>query len=277
MRILLTGDRGFIGATLAIRLRAEGAVVVGYDRVDGRDILDAEAVVRAADACNAVVHLAAELACPGQGAKLVVVNVVGTWNVLAAAEAAGVKRVVFMSSVNVLGVFKGEAAPDYLPLDDEHPARPVSAYGISKLLAEEMCRHFTARTGIGTICLRPPAVWDQATRVSIRSARQANPAFEWIPYWEYGAFIDVDDLCDAALSALACPDPGQATALVCAPDISATVPARDLAKRLLPSVPWRGDAGYDIKPWRALINCDKAARLLGWTPRRGWRELNLAG
>jgi UDP-glucose 4-epimerase len=203
MRILLTGDQGFIGAILATRLRAEGAIVIGYDRVNGDDVLDAEAVVRAADTCNAVVHLAADLAYSGSGGDLMAVNVVGTWNVLAGAKAAGVKRVVFMSSVNALGVFKGEAPPEYLPLDDEHPARPVSAYGISKFLAEEMCRHFTARTGIGTVCLRATAVWDKAKRASIRSARQANSAFEWTPYWEYGAFIDVDDLCDVVLSALA--------------------------------------------------------------------------
>ena len=54
MRILLTGDQGFIGAFLATRLRAEGAMVVGYDRVNGHYILDAEALVRAAHACNAV-------------------------------------------------------------------------------------------------------------------------------------------------------------------------------------------------------------------------------
>ena len=155
----------------------------------------------------------------------------------------------------MLGVAGGERAPDYLPLDDDHPLRAQRPYGLSKRLAEELCEATTAATGIPTICLRPFAVWDDDDYRWIEARRAADPESEWSPFWEYGAFVDVRDVAEACLAALTCPDPGHARMLLCAPDISAGAPARELAARLLPGVPWRGSAEYEADPWRALVDC----------------------
>ena len=269
MQILVTGHQGLIGRAVVSRLLAEGDGVVGFDAADGQDIRDAAAVAHAAAGCDAIVHLAALLGRPeDSAADIMTVNVTGTWNVLAAARAAGIRRVVSFSSVNALGIFSGNGTPDYLPIDDAHRPRATTAYGISKRLGEEMCRCFTRDTGISTICIRPPWVCDDARKAAELAKRAANPAAEWTPFWEYGAWVDVDDLAEAVFLALRCPDPGHVTALVIADDVASEHAGRDLAARLLPDVPWRGPP--PAGPRAALVRCDVAREAFGWQSRRRW-------
>ncbi len=266
MRVLVTGDKGLIGRAVTDRLRAAGDGVVGFDRADGHDILNPTTLAQAAEGCDAIVHLAALLGRPADApADIMTVNVTGTWNALAAARAAGIRRVVAFSSVNALGIFSGNGTPDYLPIDDAHPARATTAYGLSKRLGEELCRCFTLATGISTICIRPPWVTDAARTAAELARRAADPTAEWAPFWEYGAWIDVADLADAVYAALTCPDPGHVTALVISDHVASTHPAGDLAARLLPDVPWRGEASP-----AALVRCDVARDILGWLPTRCW-------
>jgi dTDP-4-dehydrorhamnose reductase len=83
----------------------------------------------------------------GSPEQIMAVNVLGTWHVLLAAEAAGATRVIHFSSAQALGIAEGERLPDYFPVDDAHPRRAIRAYGLSKCLAEDLCAGFTARTG----------------------------------------------------------------------------------------------------------------------------------
>ncbi len=80
VRILLTGNRGHVGAPVAAHLERLGHDVVGYDRLDGHDLLDSAAVRCAADGCAAVVHAGA-LARDSAGSPedIMAVNVLGTW------------------------------------------------------------------------------------------------------------------------------------------------------------------------------------------------------
>ena len=71
------------------------------------------------------------------------VNVLGTWHVLLAAEAAGAGRVISFSSAQVFGIAEGERLPDYFPVDDAHPRRAMRPYGLSKRLGEDLCEGFT--------------------------------------------------------------------------------------------------------------------------------------
>ena len=122
--------------------------MAGFDCADGADVLDLMAVRRAARGCAAIVHLAAlahdSAASPEQ---IMAVNVLGTWRVLLAGEAAGAVRVISFSSPQVFGIAEGERLPDYFPVDDAHPRRAARPYGPSKRLAEDLCEGFTARTG----------------------------------------------------------------------------------------------------------------------------------
>jgi nucleoside-diphosphate-sugar epimerase len=271
MQVLVTGNQGRIGSVIEEQLKAQGHTIVGFDRADGDDIRNAKAVSAAAHGCDAIVHLASLLGGSKEDPnEMFAVTMLGTWNVLVAAQEAGIKRVVNFSSVNALGVFMGLRAPDYLPIDDEHTPHPVSAYGMAKRLAEELCRHFTEKTGIATICLRPPAVWLPEWYEGIRTGRREKPESEWSPVWEYGAFCDVRDVAAAAVLALTCPDPGHVTLLLCADDIASDTPSRAMAAKVHPDAPWRGGPEYEIDPFRALVDNSRAKAVLGWQPKYQW-------
>jgi UDP-glucose 4-epimerase len=271
VRILVTGHRGHVGVQVAAHLGQLGHDVAGYDRVDGDDLLDLASVRRAADGCAAVVHagaLAHDTA--GSPEDIMAVNVLGTWHVLLAAEAAGVGRVVYFSSGQVFGIAEGERLPDYFPVDDAHPRRAMRPYGLSKCLAEDLCAGFTARTGIPTVALRPAWVLDPGMYQRIGAQWQADPRSEWTPTWEYGQFVDVRDVADAVQRALNVPMTGHHRMLLCAPDIAATEPSRVMAARFAPSVPVRDTARFQRNPWRALFDSSAAARVLGWQPHHTW-------
>ncbi len=144
----------------------------------------------AAAGCRFVVHTGAiPHDSKGTPAEILATNVLGTWHVLFAAEHEQVQRVVVFSSVQVFGCSNGEGAPDYLPVDDDHPRRAARPYGSSKRLAEDLCEGWTARTAIPTVILRPVLTVDEQQFASVDPARV-----------EHGAFVHVDDVADAVAS-----------------------------------------------------------------------------
>jgi len=271
VRVLVTGHLGHIGGAVTARLELLGHDVAGFDRVSGDDLLDAAAVRRAADGCAAIVHLGA-LAhdTAGTPEQIMAANVLGTWHVLLAAEAAAVGRVIHFSSAQVFGTAEGERLPDYLPLDDAHPRRATRPYGLSKRLAEDLCAAFTARTGIATVALRPVWVLAPGMYQRIEARWRAEPSSEWQPFWEFGAFVDVRDVVTAVGQALSVPLTGHHRMLLCAADIAATEPSLSMIARLASAVPVTDPALFRREPWRALVDCATAARVLGWRPRHTW-------
>ena len=137
MRALVTGARGFVGRHLEARLVAEGDDVVGIDRPDGPDLLDADALAAAVvDAApDAVYHLAGASdvgASWDHPVETFRVNAEGTLHLLRAAAAAGVSRVLAVSSADVYG----KVSPDRLPLSEDAPLCPVTPYAASKVAAD---------------------------------------------------------------------------------------------------------------------------------------------
>ena len=125
MPILVTGHRGSAGVPVAGHLERLGHEVIGFDRADGPDLLDLAAVRRAAAGCGAIVHLGA-LAhdTAGSPEQIMAVNVLGTWHVLLAAEAAGATRVIHFSSAQALGIAEGERPPPRLTTQRGDGANP---------------------------------------------------------------------------------------------------------------------------------------------------------
>jgi UDP-glucose 4-epimerase len=149
--ILITGGAGFIGSHLAEKLARKNNVVIldnfqagsreNLQHVIERvkivqgDIRDSATVNDTAAESNIIFHLAANASVPSsvQDPRYdFETNALGTLNVLEAARKYDVKNVVYASSAAVYG------EPEYLPMDENHPTRPISPYGVSKLAGEHM-------------------------------------------------------------------------------------------------------------------------------------------
>jgi UDP-glucose 4-epimerase len=115
------------------------------------DVRDKDAVEQAIDGCEIVFHLAASV---GNTRSIEhpltdsAINVLGTLNVLEAARAHGIKRIVFSSSAGIFGELKT------LPITEDHPQDPDSPYGVSKLAAEKLCLVYNKLYGMKNVCLR---------------------------------------------------------------------------------------------------------------------------
>lgn len=171
MKVIVTGGAGFIGSHLVDRLVRDGvAELVVIDNLHrGReehiaahlanrsarlvvgDIRDAELLAREFAGADTVYHLAAQSNVMGAVSDLrysFESNVVGTVNVLEAARACGVRRVVFSSSREVYG----EVAE--LPVAEDRPLNAKNAYGASKAAGELYCRVFATTYGQEIAVLR---------------------------------------------------------------------------------------------------------------------------
>ena len=82
-------------------------------------------------------------------------------NALEAAVKVGAGRFVYASSEAVLGFAYRtvDFAPEYFPIDENHPLLPQDTYGAGKIAAEEICRAYTRSGAITTACLRPCYCW----------------------------------------------------------------------------------------------------------------------
>jgi nucleoside-diphosphate-sugar epimerase len=270
MRVFITGNRGFVGKVVEKELLSFGYHVKGYYLIDDRNVLDYGKLEKEMSGYEIVIHLAA---IESENAiETMDVNLMGTWNVLQASKKNDVRKIIYISSVDALGVFQGEGIPKYLPLDDDYPCHPRAAYSISKRLAEEMCRHHFHATGTSIIIFRPPGVWNTETYSEIDKLRHIRPEYEWDPYWEYGAFIDVRDLSNAIVLSLDSTVTGFHKHLIASDDITSSgMSSMELVHKLLPQVEWRGDEEYLHIPFKSLLDTRGIKELLGWNPKYSWK------
>jgi UDP-N-acetylglucosamine/UDP-N-acetyl-alpha-D-glucosaminouronate 4-epimerase len=168
MTVLVTGGAGFIGSNLVESLTDSGHNVRVLDNastgslenladirpapeVTLGDLRDPEAVRRAMSEAEIVYHLAALPSVArsvGDPITTHQVNVDGTLNVLQAARAAGVRRLVYASSSSIYG------DTPRLPKDESMPLSPQSPYAASKAAGEGYCRAFAHVYGLETVSLR---------------------------------------------------------------------------------------------------------------------------
>jgi UDP-glucose 4-epimerase len=167
MHVLVSGGAGYIGSVTVAALLDAGHRVTVFDSlehgyraaVDARAQLcegrlqDTERLNAAFDAepVDAVVHFAAyievgeSMAAPG---RYFANNVAGTIELLNAMLAHDVRRLVFSSTAAVYGT------PEYTPLDEAHPLRPINVYGQGKLIVEQMLHWYGSQAGLRFVALR---------------------------------------------------------------------------------------------------------------------------
>ncbi len=269
--VLVTGSEGGIGRALLGQLDAAGVEVRCFDAALGGDVRDADAVRAATSGVSAVIHLAGDMHLdPEFGSLVMDVNLRGTFNVLDAAREHGVGRVVIASSVQASGVFMGERAPDYLPLDDDHPSYPTIPYAMAKWLGEQMSAHYTRAHGMVTVCLRPPTVYTPAVYAS-RAEIRRQLVEEDDALWNYGTWIDVRDVAAAFRLCIDADIPeGHLTAFVTADDVATERSGVEITRAVYPDVPWRCEADYVAEPRRSQVDCSRLKRLTGWQPVHRW-------
>jgi len=209
MKVLVTGGSGYLGETVVEKLRARGDTVRVLDLVDNEsrpedvefcrgDIRDAETVRSAVSGCEVVHHNVAQVPLAKDREQFWSVNVDGTRILLSAALAAGVRKVVLVSSSAIYGV------PESNPVDAKTPPRPQEAYGTAKLSAERVAEDFVRR-GLDVSIVRPRTILGHG-RLGIFQI-----LFEWVrrgrPIYTLGRgnnlyqFVHADDLVEVCLRA----------------------------------------------------------------------------
>jgi UDP-glucose 4-epimerase len=286
MKIAITGSSGFLGSFLFERL-VRGNEVFGLDlkpspyaNIVG-DVRDYPLVKKVVDKVEAVIHCAAQASVsksiedPLFDAKS---NVIGTLNLLEAARRSGhLKRLVYISSAAVYGL------PLYVPIDEDHPKRPLSPYGVSKLSGELYARIFHELYGVPTVCIRlfnvygkgqdPNSPYSGVISKFLERIRKGMPLVIYGDGEQTRDFIHVHDVGDMIISSI---EGNEAIGEVFNCGTGKEVSIKELAKKMLSlsgkdlEVKHLDARPGDIK--RSCADMRKAEKVLGFKPKISLEE-----
>jgi UDP-glucose 4-epimerase len=230
-RIVVIGGAGFLGSHIVDQLTSTGAgeVVVLDDYTRGapsnlstsaRDprvrviqgsVLDRDLLKEVLSGTDYVFHLAALwlYECVNEPRKALEVNVVGTFNVIEAAQQAGVQKIVYSSSASVYGNAL------FTPMTEDHPFNNRTMYGATKIAGEQFLRAFYEQHKLDYVGLRymniyGPRMDDKGVYVSV-IMKVLDRIDQGLPPIVFGDgsqvfdFVHVDDVARANLLALTAP------------------------------------------------------------------------
>ena len=261
MRVVVTGGSGRLGQYVVRELFTHAHQVSSLDCVKPRecpaptytvDLSKFKSLLDHFKNADAVVHLARirfpytetgfdaatqkwQFADPAGDAERFNQNLAITKNVLTAAEAAGVKKVICGSSLAVYGLYypSTELLPDYMPVDEAHPLWPQDPYGLTKLIGEKLGDALSQKSTVAVTSLRFSGIYTEAHR-SMLLGRKKNPLARGTgALWSY---IDARDAARACRVALEADLPGHQIFNIAAPNSLVDIPTRELVVRYLPQV-----------------------------------------
>lgn len=189
-RVLVTGAAGRLGTTVSARLHHEGFDVLATDIVDADDVpyafvqadlLDHERALELLDDIDVLLHIGNH---PGVGDHPPQVvfneNVSMNENVFQGAAEQGVRRIVFASTLQMIGshvdhrtVINEPSTPAY-PLDETMAPDPSNVYALSKTVSECMLRYYADRCGIDCVALRFPLLHHEDDRAGVSSGDESS-------------------------------------------------------------------------------------------------------
>ena len=184
MNVLITGGMGRTAGPIAEMLRRAGHNIALFDIATNGDICDYGAIDKATRGADAVIHLAVNTADPRDGALSFQINVFGTYNVLLAARSHQVRKVLLASSAPV----------HLLPGHSCDPGEDF-AYDLTKLLQEEMARHFSQTYAMNILALRLGHIVNGRAQTDLRGAPLSG-----LSYCR-GGWVCKDDVARAFLRA----------------------------------------------------------------------------
>ncbi|MCB2016705.1 MAG: SDR family oxidoreductase [Hydrogenophaga sp.] len=181
--VAVTGANGFVGRALCQHLQRVGHPVIPILRSARGDWPDARAVgdlgphtdwTQALSGAEVVIHCAARAHVPLRGDADELedcrqTNVEGTRSLAHAAAAHGIRRLVHVSSIKVLGEHSAFGAP----LTEQSPPAPEDAYGVSKWEAEQALASVSEATGLETVIVRPPLVYGPGVKANFLRLMEA--------------------------------------------------------------------------------------------------------
>lgn len=292
-RIAVTGGAGRLGRTLVAGLASAGHDLVSLDRAASDapelaeatqvevDLTDAAATAAALHGAraDALIHLAA-IAVPFSAPEDVILrtNAALAASVFDGAVAAGIRTLVGASSPTVIGYgAPGGWSPTRLPVDEDEPARPWHAYGLSKLVVEQYLRMLVRRSDLDVrvAAFRPcfviaPEEWRGAPTQQGHTVRERldDPALSAPALFNYVDARDVTSFVARLLDAL--PQiPNASTFFVGASDALARAPLAELVPRFHPGAAAAAAALTGTAP---AFSSARARTLLGWEPQHRWRD-----
>jgi UDP-glucose 4-epimerase len=289
MRVLVTGGSGFIGSHVVDKLRARGHTPVIYDlrpspwHLDADEpvdtvlgsITDREALERALHSCDAVAHLAAVAdvndvhASPEDAERI---NARGTVAVLEAARRAGVKRIVYASTIWVYS----DCEPDEVDEDTLLPP-PSHLYTSTKLAGELYCKAYQELYGMDYTILRFGIPYGPRAREAAVIPAFVNKALAGDPLTLAGdgmqsrKFVYVEDLADGV--ALGLDDVAVNRVYNLASDETVTI--KQIAETVRDLM---GDVEITYTPARPgdfggkIVSSERARQELGWTAATPFNE-----
>ncbi len=293
-KILVTGGSGRLGRHVVEALIGDYDVTVldikapqqdvAYVETDIQDLAAVRAAVKGQEA---IIHLAGydDGDAPSDQAYFQT-NVQGAWNVFHAGEEAGVRQIVFASSTATYGIGRSRI-PDYLPVDEDHPLRPLRSYDVSKQVIEITAQHFARRGQMRMVGLRPTLIVRPEKEAQIAAQLElpnpdddgpadfvgSNGAKAYGGLGPTRTYVYSKDCATAFRAGLNYDRQAYDIFIVAADDNIGRVDTLAHLEAFYGELPKQPQAYYfKANPTRSLLNNNKAKNLLNWSPTLSWRD-----
>lgn len=280
--IAVTGGSGGAGSFVIKELLASGYECVNLDRLAPDkdqcefrqiDMNDYTAVFDGLNGVDAIVHFAGN---PQPDFDHIVSsdrftnNTNAVFNCFNAAQANGIKRVVWASSETIFGFPFEISSPDEIPLTENARRQPQGGYALSKAVCEDLAAMMAQLYGMAIIGLRISNV--------LYDDPNAEASYQKIPsYWEnpntrkfnLWGYIDARDCARACRLALESDIKGAEVFAIAAKDTIMSRDTRDLMAIAFPNT----KINSSMQGRASTISSDKARRVLGWEPKYTWADV----
>ena len=277
MKVAVTGGSGLAGSAVVSHLHDAGYDVISIDRAPPQrssaeyrlvDCTDLGQVYGACHGAKAIVHLAA-IPRPIHHTpdQVFGANIMAAFNIFEAAAVFRIPRIVYVSSMSVLGLpFSYRPIQlAYLPIDESHPHAPQDAYALSKTLGEDIAIAFVRRMdgALSVASLRFPWIHTPETFQTVLKPLWGDPAAGASNLWGY---IDTRDVARACRLALEADISGHEAFYISAANSFMNTDSATLAQRYYPEAAIKSRLTGN----QSLFNYAKAGARLGYAPQFSW-------
>ena len=156
--------------------------------------------------------------------------------------------------------------PKYVPVDEDHPLTPYEAYGLSKVIGEDICGAVSRRTGMATVSLRIMNVIQEDGYFAFPWPHPTKEQGVRFVLWPY---VDVRDAATSCRQALEARTTGHEPLFIAAEDIRFDASTEALLREFAPQVEIR----KALSGSASVISIDRARELIGYQPAYSWRAL----